>query len=310
MTQTVAILGATGNQGGSVLRALHATGKYKLIAVTRDTSSASSTKLKSKYPDVKLVEANLNDVESLKKAFEGVDVVFGVTLFWQPDIMDQVAAGNVDAEFNQGKNVADAAIAVSVKDIIFSTSYSMSELTGGKYTKAIHFDGKYKIEKYIRSKAAEIRGAFIQLGSYMENFVNFSRVSSEDNETIEFTFPAKPTAKLPLVDTANDTGGVVSHMLDHFDDFVGKTVEVSGGYYEAQEIARAFTEVTGKPARYVQTPFDAFNSVIMEQMFRGMDEFGYFGWKTDFLELNKQMSYKHTTPVEFWKNRGWTGPSQ
>ncbi|KAJ1663357.1 hypothetical protein IW140_001907 [Coemansia sp. RSA 1813] len=310
MVLTAAIIGATGIQGGSVLRALHAAGKYKLTAVTRDASSAASTKLKSKYPDVKLVEANLDDAGSLKNAFKGADIVFGVTQFLQPDILSRIAAGDIDAELNQGKNVTDAAIASGVKNIIFSTMYSMSELTGGKYPDAIQSEGKYKIEKYIRSKAAEIRSAFIYLGCYMDNFINGARISTEDSETVEFTFMVKPTTKIPLVDTANDTGGVVSHMLDHFDDFVGKAVEVSGGYYEAQEMARAFTEVTGKPARYVQLPYESMNSIPVEQMFRSFDEFGYFGWKTDFLEINKKMSYKHTTPVEFWKSSGWTGPSQ
>ncbi|KAJ1770618.1 hypothetical protein LPJ74_003067 [Coemansia sp. RSA 1843] len=295
---------------GSVLRALHATGKYRLIAVTRDTTSASATKIKSRYPDVELVKADLADVESLKNAFKGADIVFGVTLFAQPDILNQVAAGNVDAEFNHGKNTTDAAIAAGVKDIIFSTIYSMIELTGGKYSMALQFEGKYKIEKYIKSKNSEIRGAFIHLGLYMEDFIGYSRISPEDNKTVEFTLPLKPTTKVPLVDATNDTGGVVSYMLDHFDDFVGKTVEVSGGYYEAQEIAKAFTEVTGKPARYVQLPYESANSITAEQLYRGLDEFGYFGWKTDFLELNKKMDYKHTTPTEFWKSRGWTGPSQ
>ncbi|KAJ2549241.1 hypothetical protein EV175_004518 [Coemansia sp. RSA 1933] len=310
MTQTVAIIGATGLQGGSVLRALHETGKYNLIAVTRNTSSDSALEIKSKYPGVKLVQANLNDVESLKEAFSGADVVFGTTLFAQPDVLERVAAGDLDAEFNQGKNATDAAIAVGVKDIIFSTIYSVSELSNGKYTKVYPFEGKDKIEKYIRSKSSEIRSVFVHLGTYMENFVRFSRISSEDNKTVEFTIPAKPTTRIALVDTKRDTGGVVAYILDNFDEFVGRSIEVSSGYYEIQELATAFTEATGVPSRYVQVPYDYFNNEVLAQMFKSFEEFGYYGWRTDFLELNKKMSYKHTTPIEYWRNRGWTGPSQ
>ncbi|KAJ2584428.1 hypothetical protein EV177_010078, partial [Coemansia sp. RSA 1804] len=57
-------------------------------------------------------------------------------------------------------------------------------------------------------------------------------------------------------------------------------------------------------------PYEALNNKDMELLFRSFDEIGYFGYKTDFLEVNKKMDYKHTTPVDFWKNRGWTGPSQ
>ncbi|KAJ2548518.1 hypothetical protein EV175_004798 [Coemansia sp. RSA 1933] len=310
MNRTVAIIGATGLQGGSVLRTLHASGKYNIIAVARNTSSAAAAEIKSKYPDVKLAEANLNDVKSLKKVFSGADIVFGMTLFLQPDILDRIAAGDVDAEFSHGKNVTDAAIAAGVNSIIFSTMYSISELTKGKYQRAVHFEAKNKIERYIKSKAAEIQGAFIHLGCYMESFIGGARISAEDGKTVEFTFLTKPTTKLPFVDTANDTGAVVSHMLDHFNEFVGKAVEVSGGYYEAQYIAKSFTEATGKPARYVQLPYDSFNSIPIEEMSISFDEFGYFGWKADFLETNAKMGYKHTSPVDFWKNRGWAGPSQ
>ncbi|KAJ2866206.1 hypothetical protein GGI22_001338, partial [Coemansia erecta] len=184
MSQTVAIIGATGHQGGSVLHALHAAGKYKLVAVTRNSSSASAKEIQTKYPDVELVAANLNDTESLKKAFNGADFVFGVTMFMQPDILDRISAGDEDAEFHQGKNIADAAIAAGVKNIIFSSLYSIDKLSGGKYPGALHFEKKDKIEQYIRSKSSVIRSAFVQLGFYMENFVNFSRISPEDGKTV------------------------------------------------------------------------------------------------------------------------------
>ncbi|KAJ2613448.1 hypothetical protein EV177_002522 [Coemansia sp. RSA 1804] len=310
MTQTAAIIGATGLQGGSVLRALHTAGKYKLVAVTRDASSEPAKEIKAKYPNIRLAEGDLNQVESLKKAFEGADFVFGVTMLAQPGTHDGVIVDSVSAEYKQGKNITDAAIAAGVKSIVISTIYSLNELSGGRYPEPTYFKGKLGSEKYLRSKAAEIRGAFIHIGSYMENFVSFSRISPDDNKTIEFLFPLPPATKLPLVDAATDTGGVVAYMVEHFDDFVGKSVEVSGGYYEAQEMAVAFTEATGRPAKYVQLPYEALNNKDMELIFRSFDEIGYFGYKTDFLEINEKMDYKHTTPAEFWKNRGWTGPSQ
>ncbi|KAJ1663358.1 hypothetical protein IW140_001908 [Coemansia sp. RSA 1813] len=310
MVQTVAIVGATGFQGGSVLRALHGTGKYKLVAVTRDTSSTLANDLKNKYPDVELVAANLDNIEPLKKAFEGADFVFGVTQFFQPGIRDKIDAGNFDVEYKQGKNIVDAAISVGVKNIIFSSLPSMKAISGGKYPIVHQFEGKYRVEEYLKSKANRINGAIIHLGSYMENFVNFARISTDDNKTIEFTFPYSPDAPLPLADVSSDTGAVVSHMLDHFHGFVGKTVVVSSGYYSSQDMVDAFTEATGKPARYVQIPHAYFNGEDLEQMFKGIEEFGMFNGSTDFLEFNKALEYKFTTPVEFWENRGWTGPTK
>ncbi|KAI9504507.1 hypothetical protein GGI25_005538 [Coemansia spiralis] len=309
MLQTVAIIGATGLQGGSVLNALYGAGKYKLIAITRNISSESAKAIKKKHPGVELSEANINDVESLTKAFRGADTVFGITQFFQPDVLKNVESGDLDAEYKQGKNIVDAAIAAGVKNMIYSSLPSMKAFSSGKYAGVLHFEGKKKVENYLLSKVDKICGAVVYLGFYMENYVDFSRISPGDKETVEFTLPLPATTQLPLVDTANDAGGVVAYILDHFDDFIGKGLEISSGYYEAQEMVKAFHEVTGKPARYVQIPLSALHSEELGQMFKGIEEFGYFNGNTGFLEVNKKMDYKHTTPVDFWKNRGWTGPS-
>ncbi|KAJ2083077.1 hypothetical protein H4R24_001116 [Coemansia sp. RSA 988] len=309
MPKLFAIIGATGLQGGSVLKILNAAGSYKLRALSRNPNSVSAKKLAANYPDVEWAQADLNDTSSLRKALTGVDIVFAVTNFFQQDILAKVDAGDKDAEFTQGKNIVDAAIDAGVKSIIYSSLDSMKQLSDGKYTDILHFEGKHKVEEYISSKADKIKGYFIYLGIYMENYTQFSRISPEDNKTVEFTMPLKPTTKIPLVDTANDTGHVVKYILEHPDECLGEVVEVSGGYYEAQEMATAFTKATGKPARYVQIPYEAAGMDELCQMFKAIDEFGSFGGRTDFLRRNKEMDYIFVTPEEFWKNRNWDGPS-
>ncbi|KAJ2356837.1 hypothetical protein GGF43_001822 [Coemansia sp. RSA 2618] len=306
----VAIVGATGLQGGSVLKTLHSLGTYSLRALTRNPDSATAKGLAEKYPGVEWVTGNLDDVDSLRKAFDGVDAVFGVTQFFQPDIMKKVSQGDTDAEYIQGKNIVDAAIAAGVKSVVYSTLSSMKEISKGKYPGVLHFEGKHRIEKYLASKADQIRGYFVCVGFYMENYTQFTRISPEDKQTVEFTFPLKPTTKLPLVDTANEVGPVVQYILEHPEECLGSVLDVSGGFYEAQEMAKTFTEVTGKPARYVQIPYEAVGSNDLSQMFQGADEFGLFGGRSDFVEHNKKIDHKFSTPVDFWKHRGWTGPTQ
>ncbi|KAJ2788559.1 hypothetical protein H4R20_007353, partial [Coemansia guatemalensis] len=280
-----------------------------LRALSRNPDSDSAKSLAAEYPDVEWVQADLNDTSSLRKALTGVDAVFVVTDFFQKDTLEKAAAGDKDGEFAQGKNVVDAAIDVGVKSVIYSGLHSMKQLSNGKYTGVHHFEGKHKVEKYILSKADKIKGYFIYLGYYMENYVRFSRISPEDNQTIEFTTPLKPTTKLPLVDTTNDTGHVVKYILEHPEECLGKAIEVSGGYYEAQEMAKAFTKVTGKPTRFVQVPYEVTGFDELTEMFNALDEFGNFGGSTRFLEYNKKMDYTFATPEVFWKNRNWDGPS-
>ncbi|KAJ2843741.1 hypothetical protein J3B02_005176, partial [Coemansia erecta] len=90
MTTTVAIIGATGLQGGSVLKSLYATGKYKIRALTRNPSRESAKQLLNKYPGIEVEAADLDDTESLRKAFKDIDIIFGVTQFFQKEIMDKV----------------------------------------------------------------------------------------------------------------------------------------------------------------------------------------------------------------------------
>ncbi|KAJ2910207.1 hypothetical protein GGI21_001107 [Coemansia aciculifera] len=310
MTKLVAIVGATGLQGGSVLKALHATGKYKLRALTRNPDGEQAEMLKAKYPGVEWVGADLDNPSSLRSAFQGADVVFGVTQFFQKDISDKVESGNEDAEYEQGKNMVDAAIAAGVGSMVMSSLDSMKQLSHGKYPGVLHFEGKHKVEEYLTSMLDKIKGYFVYAGFYMENFVEYSRVSPEDMRIVEFTFPLKPTSKLPLVDTANDLGPVVAYILEHPEECLGSVVEASGGYYEPQDMATAFTEVTGIPSRYVQIPYEYIGSDELVQMFKGQEEFGYFGGRTEFLERNKEIKHDFTTPTSFWKNRGWAGPTK
>ncbi|KAJ1859904.1 hypothetical protein LPJ78_005983, partial [Coemansia sp. RSA 989] len=215
MSKSIAIVGATGLQGGSVLKTLYSSGDYKLRALTRDPDSDSAKNLAAKYPGVEWVQAHLDDVESLRKAFTGTDAVFGVTQFFQKDIMERVENGDSEAEYKQGKNIVDAAIAANVHSMVFSSLDSLKQISHGKYPGVLHFEGKHRVEEYLSSKANEIRGYFVYVGFYMENYTQFARISPEDNLTVEFTFPLKPTTKIPLVDTVNDVGPVVKYVLEH-----------------------------------------------------------------------------------------------
>ncbi|KAJ2341209.1 hypothetical protein GGF43_006221, partial [Coemansia sp. RSA 2618] len=213
MTKLVAIVGATGLQGGSVLKTLYASGKYKIRALTRSKSSDKATALVEKYPGIELAEADLDNVESLRQAFSGADIVFGMTDM--SSVMTRVLSGEMDAEFTQGKNIVDAAIDAGVSTIVYSGMNSANKISGGKYTKILSFESKHKAEEYLLSKSNVIDGFVVYLGSYMKNFLDYACISAKDNRTVEFNSPLNPTTQLPFVDVANDTGPVVEYILDH-----------------------------------------------------------------------------------------------
>ncbi|KAJ2625900.1 hypothetical protein H4R22_004949, partial [Coemansia sp. RSA 1290] len=262
MSKLVAIIGATGPQGGSVLKTLYASENHKLRALTCNPDSSIKA-LVAKYPGIELDQADLDDAASLCKEFDNVDTVFGMTDYYALMQKEQQDKGAVDAAINAG-----------VKMLVYSGMGSMTVLSGGKYTNCVHFDNKHNIEEYLNSKSDAIGGF-----------------------TVEFTFPLKPTTKIPLVDTVNDVGPVVKYVLEHPEECLEEAIEVSGGYYEAQAMADAFTKATGKPARFVQIPYEAVGSDELAQMFKGIDEFGLFAGRKDFIERNKEIDYTFTTPT-------------
>lgn len=81
-TKLLVVVGATGNQGGSVVAQFLKTQDYKIRGLTRNTASAKAKALADK--GVEVVAADLDDVSSLKKAFEGANAIFAVTDFWGP----------------------------------------------------------------------------------------------------------------------------------------------------------------------------------------------------------------------------------
>ncbi|KAJ1844146.1 hypothetical protein H4S02_003855 [Coemansia sp. RSA 2611] len=307
MSKTIAIVGATGLQGHSVLKTLYASNEYRIRALSRNIGSDRVKALAVQYPNVEWAEADIDNIESLRKAFDSVDIVFGMTDFG-PSVISRMRNGEVEVEYTQGKNIVDAAIDAGAKTLIFSVLDSLAKQSNGKYPGATQFESKYKVGQYLLSKSDGIDGFTICLGCYMDNFIRAARISPDDEQTVEFRFPYKPTNKVPLVDTVNDTGPVVKYILDHPDETRGACQDVSGGFYEMQEMVRAFTEVTGKPARYVQIADEEIPIKEVIQMFNCLEEFGPFCNRTAFLERNKQMEHKFTTPVDYWKNSKWTGP--
>src|SRR5678810_231944 len=109
----IAVIGSTGTQGGGLVRAILAdpNGGFAVRAITRDPNKDSAKALAAKGAEV--VSANLDEVESLKKAFAGAYGVYAVTNFWEHF--------SAEKEKVQAKNIADAAKAAGVKHVIWST---------------------------------------------------------------------------------------------------------------------------------------------------------------------------------------------
>ncbi|EED15656.1 NmrA family transcriptional regulator, putative [Talaromyces stipitatus ATCC 10500] len=275
MSKLITVFGATGNQGGSVIRSVLAdpvlSKEYKLRGITRDISKESAKKLSSQ--GVEMVTADMSSPSSLQDAIKGSHTVFLVTNFW--DTMSK------DTEVAQGKAVADACKETGVKHLIFSSLRSISEVTGGKLPNVLHFEGKAEVEQYIRDSG--IPATFVLAGLFMTGLSGSMIQKRDDIWTL--ALPVNPEkAKIPVFDVEEDTGKFVKAVITHFPDTIGKRILMATDYLTPKQVTDELAETFGVKAAAVQIPEETFKSFlpgpIAQEMLENMlvlEKEGYFG---------------------------------
>ncbi|UPK91119.1 hypothetical protein LCI18_002054 [Fusarium solani-melongenae] len=277
MSKILAVFGATGQQGGSVINYVlndqELSQKYKVRAITRDVNSAKAKELDER---VEVVQGDAFDLASLETALAGVHTVFAMTT-------PAFGSDAFDVEYNSAKRIADVAVEKGVQYIIFSTLPSVTEISGGKYTKIVPFDAKAKAEQYIRG--LPVKSAFYRPGSFMENFHSqpFWAPRQAPVGTWVVSTHMSPQTRLPLIDAVGDSGKFVGAVLAEPEKFQGKTLSAATRLYSLEELAATMSKVTGQKVVYEQiTPEEFAKQVpVMTEIFvealQYYQEFGYFG---------------------------------
>ncbi|KAJ1958728.1 hypothetical protein EC988_000133 [Linderina pennispora] len=316
MPETVAVIGATGAQGGSVVASLYESpDQYHIRGVTRNVSSDRVKELRAQYPNVEWVAADNYDPESLRRAFKNVDIVFANTNYLQPEVLAQVDAGDLDAEFKLGKNIVDAAIAEGVSHIIYSSLESAAKGSNGKYTKVYELEGKNKIEQYIRSQSDKIKGYYVYAGFYFQNLLGTAKWTTTTNSdgdevpAVRFSYPLPRDTKLPYVDIEKDLGNAVRLIADNRSDYEGKIVGAYSGLYSSGDIVDTFTRVTGVPAIYVNEKFEGFDRSEIYDMLDYFVEFGEFA-ESDVVFASKVSPRPFVDLDQFWQRYSDFRPPQ
>lgn len=185
----VVVVGATGNQGGSVARRFlrEGTDRFRVRALTRDPGSGPAKELAALGAEV--VRADLNDVGSLEAAFKGANVIFSVTNYWEPFFPHKIEASRAQVkalglggvreyagrvELAQGRNIADAAAAtvdsLDVNGFIASTLSHAERCSAGRFKELYHFDAKAEVfPYYVKEKhpALAAKMSCVQTGYFM-----------------------------------------------------------------------------------------------------------------------------------------------
>ena len=290
--KTIAVLGATGAQGGGLVRAIQADpgGQFRARAITRNPSSDKATALAALGAEV--VAADVDDTGSLRRAFEGAHGAFCVTFFW-----DHYSP---EKEIAEAGNMADAAKQAGVSHVIWSTledtrrfvplSDDRMPTLGGKY-KVPHYDGKGEADALFTR--AGVPTTFLLTSFYWENFIYFgSGPKRGPDGRLALVFPLGDK-KLPSI-AAEDIGKCALWIFKRGREFSGKTVGIAGGHLSGAEMAAGMTRVLGEPVVYQDVPPEVFRSFG----FPGADDLGnMFQFKRDFHEY-----YRGARSIEFTRS--------
>ncbi|KAM0541548.1 hypothetical protein ACHAPJ_013196 [Fusarium lateritium] len=256
MSKLVSVVGATGIQGGSVVKALLNDESYTVRAITRNPTSEAATSLRAQGAEV--VGADLDDLSSLKNAFSGSYGIFAATNFFQ-SFPAMSAEAAVDIETTQGLNVAKAAIATStLQHFIWSTLPNAGRISNGN-SSVPHYSGKNKVDDYIKSEPALLRKTtFLWVAFYASNlqypfFQPFPVSTAAPNKYIQL-LPAPPTVPLTLAgDAKKNVGLFVQAILNQPDKTLpARFVLCATDTMTAGELLSLWASIKGKTAEYIQ----------------------------------------------------------
>jgi uncharacterized protein YbjT (DUF2867 family) len=273
----IAVVGATGAQGGGLVRAIQAdtAGPFTARAITRNPASEKARELARVGAEV--VAADVDDVASLRRAFAGAHGVFCVTFFW--------AHFTPEKEMAQVRAMAEAAKDAAVAHVIWSTledtrqwvplSDNRMPTLMGKY-KVPHFDGKGESNRIFSDLG--LPTTFLLTSMYWDNMINFGAGPQKDADgKLVFTVPMGDK-KLPGI-AVEDIGRCAYGIFKKGSDYVGKTVGIAGEHLTGVQMAAALSKALKTEVSYNAITPEAFRALG----FPGAEDLGnMYQFKRDF----------------------------
>ena len=275
--KTIAVVGATGAQGGGLARAILAdrSSDFAVRAITRDANSDKAKALRGLGAEI--VEADVDDVASLTRAFDGAYGAFCVTFFW--------SHYSPEKELETATNMATAAKAAGLTHVVWSTLEDTREFVPLTDDRMPTLQGKYKVPHFDAKGEANhvftnlgVPTTFLYASFYWDNFIYFgSGPKKGPYGQLALTLPIG-AAKMAGV-ASEDIGKVAYGIFRKGTVMVGRKVGAAGELLTGDEIAASMSDAIGKPIRFNDVPPAMYRSFG----FPGADDLGnMFQFYRDF----------------------------
>jgi len=283
----VAVIGATGQQGGGVVRALQAREGFKVRALTRDPD-------RHRELADEVVEADLNRPEILKAAFEEAHGVFLVTNFRE---------AGAD-ELNQATAAVRAAKDAGVKHFVWSTLPNVEAISGGKFD-VPHFTGKAKIDRIVK-EAGFPHHTFVIAPGYYQNFVGFLAPQKQADGSVGWALPLDPGVRCLHMGDIRELGNIVAGAFAHPDEAGhGEYLPLVGDFLSFNEIIETLNR-QGHKFSFKQVPKEVFATLFpgaaeLAEMFSYWEAHTYLGSdSSDRIALANKIAGRQPTQFATW----------
>ena len=251
----VLVTGATGKQGGHLVRELLARG-HAIRALTRKPDSPAAAALAQR--GVTIVTGNFEDQNSLERAARGVDTVFAMSTPFE---------SGAQTETREGINIVRAASTAGVTHLVYTSVAGADRASG-----IPHFDSKFEVEKEIRR--AGVPFTIVAPVFFMENFLADWMLAGITKGSIALALPAtRRVQQIAVADIAQFT----ALAIERRDGFLGKRIDIASDELTVPTAAAAISEASGRRVEYTALPIDAVHQQNddLARMFEWFDRVGY-----------------------------------
>ena len=281
--RTILVTGATGKQGGAVLRHLRKRG-FPVRVLTRDPDKQEARQLAGHGTEV--VRGDMDDSASLDRALDGVYGVYSMGTYRERGL---------ESEVRMGAALAEAARRSDIAHLVYSSVGS-----AGRQTGVPHFDTKFQVEEHIRRTGVPytiLRPVF-----FMENW-QAMRGMLEGGALAQPLDPARTLQQVAV----DDIGAIAALAFEHPAKWLGRAVELAGDELSMTQLTEAFGRVLNREVRYQQVPWDQFEQNAGREMTLMYRWFNDVGYNADIPALRQE--YGELTTLERWLHgTGWGTP--
>jgi uncharacterized protein YbjT (DUF2867 family) len=282
-TRPVLVVGATGRQGGSVLRYLIER-QIPVRALIRSSEGARARGLAGRGAEIAV--GDMEDPRSLARAMAGVRGVFSMQDYWSV---------GAEREVRQGKNMADAAAEAGVEHFVYSSAGGADRDSG-----IAHFETKWVIEQHIRAR--RLPATFLRPVAFMNNYY----IPAVEKALLKGKLRDGVKADVPYQTIApDDIGKFAALAFARPQQFTGLALEIAGSELTNPQAAEVFSRVLGRPVRFRRIPMPVVRAMGKEfyQMFRW---FNAGGFQADIAGLRRDYPQIRLTSLEEWlRSEGW-----